>query len=85
MRWCRTPATLGITFSHTEEDKRERILSLKKNIFSFPTLSSPGPSSLRSDHLKDMLQDLPGDSSAQLLVALDWLATHAISEGLPQG
>ena len=63
----------------TDEGTKERLDGLRQAVFSFGKDSAPGPSGLRSDHLKAMLQGPLGD---QLLVALDTFVQKCIRDGM---
>ena len=51
---------------------------------SFPTLSAPGPSGLRPDHIKDLLEDETSPGAADLLSALELYVTWAGSGNIPK-
>ena len=60
-----------LEFPNDEESKRERLIELRKLIFSFPKESAAGPSGLRPDHLKILVGEMPGDSGEGLLLEID--------------
>ena len=62
----------------TDEGTRERLDQLRRAVFSFGKESAPGPSGLRSDHLKAMLLGPMADS---LLTALDAFVQRCLRVG----
>ena len=66
-------------FSDEEEEKRERLKTLLSLIRSFDVASAPGPTGLRPDHLKDLLDDNASPGATDLLQAL----AHMAHSGAP--
>ena len=74
--------TLG--FGEDEVEVKDRLVKLRKAIFSFPKESSPGPSGLRPDHVKAMLLGLPEGEGLELVRELDIFVRRALRGELPR-
>ena len=71
-------------FPTDNREKRNRLHCLLQCIRSFPTSSAPGPSGLRPDHVKDLLEDETSPGGAELLAALELYATWAAKGNIPE-
>jgi hypothetical protein len=72
-----------LEFPMDPETLKDRLVALRKAIFSFPKESAAGPSGLKPDHLKSMIGDMPGDTGEQLLAQLDRFVCKSLEEGRP--
>ena len=78
------PSAPHFSFSDAPEDKRARLLTVLHLVRSFGKGSSAGPSGLRPDHLKEVLEEEGLPSAGDLLGALERFLSWAVRDGLPR-
>ena len=71
-----------LTTDVSDDGLKDRLTALRQAVYSFGKESAPGPSGLRSDHLKAMLQGPVGEG---LLRTLDKFVQSCLQEGVPPG
>ena len=71
-------------FSEEDDEKRERFKTILALVRSFDVASAPGPSGLRPDHLKDLLDDDASPGATDLLQSLETLMVHGLMGNIPE-